>query len=61
MPIPTAFDHRMAEIDNMVAGVVVSLRTLQWSQKSDGRQLREKLQEFVDAVTELANEIIASR
>jgi hypothetical protein len=61
MPIPTQIDYRLSEIESLAACVVGSLRNLKWNPQSDGRQLRERLQEFVDAVTDCANEIIATR
>jgi hypothetical protein len=59
VPIPSALDRKMAEIDDLAAGVVISLRTLRHSPGYDPRQVRERLQVFCDAVIALANDIIA--
>jgi hypothetical protein len=50
----------MAEIDDLAAGVLISLRTMRYS-PSDPEQLRLRLQEFNDAVIDCANEIINGR
>jgi hypothetical protein len=57
MPIPTQIDHRLAEIDDLAAGVLICLRTMRHS-PVEPDQLRMRLQAFVDAVTGTANEII---
>jgi hypothetical protein len=60
MPIPTQLDHQLAEIDDLGAGLLVTLRTMRWSH-TDPEQLRLRLQEFCDRVIDCANEIVASR
>jgi hypothetical protein len=60
MPIPNSTDQKLAAIDDLAAGVVISLRTLRHSPISPD-QLRLRLQEFADAVVDAANEIIANR
>lgn len=59
MPVPSAFDRRISEISDLGACVVVALQILHRNPNPDPRQLRERLQAFVDAVTETANDIIA--
>ncbi len=57
MPIPTAIDHRMAELDDLAASVLISLRTMRHS-PVDPEQVRMKLQLFNDAVVDTANLIL---
>ena len=45
----------MAEIDDLAAGAVISLRTIS---PVGLKQLRPRLQAFVDAVTDCVNEIV---
>jgi hypothetical protein len=61
MPIPSPLDRKLAEIDDAAAGITISLRSLRHTPGYDPRLLRERLQLFVDIVTETANEIIATR
>ena len=60
MPIPTATDQKIAEIDDLAASVVIALRTMRFTPGHEV-QLRERLQLFNDHVIELANQIIAGR
>ena len=58
MPIPTAMDHRISKISDLAAGVVVSLQILRRNPSYD-RCVRERFQDFADAVVRCANEILA--
>jgi hypothetical protein len=58
MPIPTETDRKLGELDDLAASVLVSLRVLRHT-PGDGRQVRERLQVFNDAVVDLANRLIA--
>ena len=58
MAIPTALDHKLGEIESLASGVAVALRTLRYSRQRDVRQVRERLQAYVDLVMETANEIV---
>ena len=59
--IPTDNDRRMAAIGALADGICVALTVLRHTPGTDGRQVEERLREFVDAVLEAADEIIASR
>jgi hypothetical protein len=61
MPIPTEHDRRMAAISDLAAGISVALTVLRHTPKTDIRQVEERLREYVTAVLEAADEIIASR
>ena len=61
MGIPTAHDRRLAAISDLAAGISVALTVLRHTPGTDGRQIEERLREFVDTVFEAADEIIASR
>jgi hypothetical protein len=56
--IPTAHDHRLAEIENLAALVAVALQTLRFSPAGDVRQVRQKLQAYADAVMEAAHDLV---
>jgi hypothetical protein len=58
--IPSAMDHKMAEIDDLAASIVIALRTMRHTPGYE-RQLRERLQLFADTVIETANTILAGR
>ena len=60
MPIPGPLDAKLAEIDDLAAGVLLSLRMMRHS-PIDPEQVRLKLIEFADTVIDLANEIAANR
>jgi hypothetical protein len=51
----------MAAIGALADGICVALTVLRHTPGTDGRQVEERLREFVDAVLEAADEIIASR
>ena len=51
----------MAAIGDLAAGISVALTVLRHTPGTDGRQIEERLREFVDTVFEAADEIIASR
>jgi hypothetical protein len=59
MPIPTALDHRLAEVDDLAASILITLRTMRYS-PIEPDQLRLRLQEFTDVVIDIANGIIAN-
>jgi len=61
MAIPQPLDRRLAEISNLASGIAVSLTTLRHCPGTDPRMVRERLQDFCDAVIDCANEIIANR
>jgi hypothetical protein len=61
MPIPSAFDRKVAQLDDLAASVLISVRVLRHTPGADPRQLRERLQAFCDAVLSAADEIIATR
>ncbi len=58
--IPTRFDHQLADVDNLASGIMTSLRVLRHANPRDHdrmrRTLRERLQDYVNAVTDIANE-----
>jgi hypothetical protein len=61
MAIPTAFDAVLAKIDNAAASVRVTLTVMHFCGRGDPkalktyrRQLRERLQHFVDIVMDMA-------
>jgi hypothetical protein len=57
MPIPTPFDHRLAEIDDLAAAVMIKLRTIRHAGDArDVSGLRELLQTYVDQVMALAKD-----
>jgi hypothetical protein len=58
--IPTPIDRKLGEIADLAASVLVSLQVLRHNPASDGRQVRERLQTYCDAVIDAANEIIAN-
>jgi hypothetical protein len=56
MPIPTAADHSLGEIDSLHNMVLVRLRTLHYSKTRDPRnaidalrEYRDKVMDFIDA------------
>ena len=57
--IPSALDHRLAEVDDLAASVLITLRSMRRS-PIDPEQLRLRLQDFCDTVVEIANEIVAN-
>ena len=57
MPIPEPIDRRLAELDDLAASVLLAVRILRHT-PGDGRQVRERLQAFNDAVVDLANQLI---
>jgi hypothetical protein len=59
MPIPEPIDRRLAELDDLAASVLLAVRIFAHT-PSDGRQIRERLQIFNDAVIDIANQIIAN-
>jgi hypothetical protein len=58
MAIPTAFDGKLAEIENAASCVLIKLRTLHHAGGPDGdiAGLRELLQAYVDQVMALAKD-----
>jgi hypothetical protein len=64
MPIPTQFDRKLGEIDDLQAVVMIRLRTLQRAGvRGDPDSVREPLDRYVDAVKALAassDEIVRS-
>ncbi len=60
MAIPTAADYQFAELENQAAVVLLTLRNVKRAQPQDrdrlARVLRERLQDFADAVLELAHQ-----
>jgi hypothetical protein len=58
--IPTATDHKMAELDDLAACVLIALRTMRHTPGYEV-QLRERLQLFNDRVIGTANEMLAGR
>ena len=56
MPIPTAYDQRLAEIDDLHGAVTVRLRTYRYAgQNRDPASIRKALQAYVEAVTDCVN------
>jgi len=55
MPIPTQFDKRLGEIDDLQAGVMIRLRILERAgPRRDPETVREPLDRYVEAVKALA-------
>jgi len=51
MPIPTAFDRHLGEIDDLQAVVMIRLRTMQRAgARYDPESVREPLDRYVEAV-----------
>jgi hypothetical protein len=59
MPIPTQFDRDLGEIDAMAKSVMVTLSTMHRANPNDRLKmrirLRERLEQFVDAVMTAAS------
>jgi hypothetical protein len=56
MPIPTAQDHLLGEIDDLHAGILVSLRVwMRAGPDRDTKRIREGLQDYVDKVVAFTN------
>jgi hypothetical protein len=58
--IPQPIDRKFAELDDLAASIMVSLRVLRHNPRYDVRQVKERLQAFNDAVAEAVNELIAN-
>jgi hypothetical protein len=58
--IPQPIDKKLAELDDLAASIMVSLRVLRHNPRYDVRQVRERLQSVCDAVIEVANELAAN-
>ena len=60
MPIPTRHDGQLSEIESMASSILLSLRTIRHANSRDidrmRRVLRERLQDYANAVIDLANE-----
>jgi len=58
MPIPTQTDYDLADIENRAGGILVQLSIMRRGDPKQAasmrEQLRGRLQEYVDAVMELA-------
>jgi hypothetical protein len=61
MGIPTKYDRRLAEIETLGNMVTFTLKTLHYGDpaRRDGRILRERLQDYCDAVVETCNQVLA--
>jgi hypothetical protein len=63
MPIPTDLDRQMADITNRANCIAIALRVMKHGapgmREQNGRLVRERLQDYCDAVIETANAIIA--
>jgi hypothetical protein len=61
MPIPTAYDCQLAEIEDASAAIMVQLRTMQRAAPADvpgmRARLRAQLQAFADSVMLAAREV----
>jgi hypothetical protein len=57
--IPQPVDKKLAELDDMAASILVSLRVLKNNRNYDPRQVRERLQAFCDSVLDVANQFIS--
>jgi hypothetical protein len=55
MPIPTAIDGTLREIDDMHAVILVRLRTFHHSDRRDPRSIREALQDYNDKIADFVN------
>jgi hypothetical protein len=55
MPIPTAADHALTEIDNLHAVVLVRLRSLHFTAGYDPRRVVDALKEYCDRVEAFIN------
>lgn len=59
MPIPTAFDGKISEVDNAASNVLTQLRTMHHAAPADlprlRARLRDRLQAYVDQVMALAD------
>ncbi|NPV22131.1 hypothetical protein [Bradyrhizobium aeschynomenes] len=58
MPTPTRQDYALRDVENLAANVIVRLTTMRYAPKDTKRDvagLREVLQQYVDAVMELAH------
>ena len=58
--IPQPIDKKLAELDDLAASIMVSLRVLRHNPRYDVRHHRERLQSVCDAVIEVANELAAN-
>lgn len=60
MPIPTAFDGELGEVENLASGIMTQLRTLQHAGAKDVPRmraaLRDALQNYVDRVMATARD-----
>jgi hypothetical protein len=60
MPIPTAHDRRLAEIDTVAQGIVTQLMTMHRANGKDRLRmrlvLRERLQDFIDMAMQAADQ-----
>jgi hypothetical protein len=60
MPIPTAYDRSLGEIETASSSIMTQLRVLQHASARDApsvrARLREMLQGYADSVVALANE-----
>jgi len=55
MPIPTEYDARLGEIDDLAAAVMIKLRTLQRAgAHGKPETVKEPLRQYVEAVCSLA-------
>jgi hypothetical protein len=55
MPIPTAADHALTEIDNLHAVILVRLRSLHFSSGYDPKNVIDALREYCDRVEAFIN------
>jgi hypothetical protein len=55
MPIPTAADHALTEIDNLHAVVLVRCRTFHFSHQHDPKNVIDALREYCDRVEAFVN------
>jgi hypothetical protein len=59
MPIPTAFDRMIGEVDNAAQSIIVTLSTMHRANGKDRERmrmhLRQRLQDFVDLAMQAAD------
>jgi hypothetical protein len=61
MPIPSPIDYKLAEIEQLAAGVATALFVLRHCPDADVRQVREQTQAFANAVMETTHAIVADK
>jgi hypothetical protein len=53
MPIPSRFDHELADIENAASGILTQLRTMQHASARDVPAMRGRLRDMLRAYVDL--------